>query len=102
MALAIAGEPTPVPKIEVWDGKPYEGKTLLVHTEQGFGDAIQFLRYFQGQRLLEDVGLWFVATSASCSRKRCSGEYRTRRARSPMPAADLQRPLSLPDLQNDP
>ena len=31
--------------IEVWDGKPYDGRTLLVHTEQGFGDAIQFLRY---------------------------------------------------------
>lgn len=37
--------PPRFPDVEVWDGKSYEGKTLLVHTEQGFGDAIQFLRY---------------------------------------------------------
>ena len=29
----------------VWDGSRIEGKTLLVHAEQGFGDAIQFARY---------------------------------------------------------
>jgi len=28
-----------------WDGSLMEGETLLVHEEQGFGDAIQFLRY---------------------------------------------------------
>lgn len=28
-----------------WDGQPLPGKTLLVHTEQGAGDAIQFIRY---------------------------------------------------------
>ncbi|EDY21855.1 TPR repeat-containing protein [Chthoniobacter flavus Ellin428] len=32
----------PVPP---WDGSRMEGETLLVHEEQGFGDAIQFLRY---------------------------------------------------------
>jgi len=31
--------------IPAWDGETLDGKTLLVHTEQGFGDAIQFLRY---------------------------------------------------------
>ena len=31
--------------IPAWDGEALDGKTLLVHTEQGFGDAIQFLRY---------------------------------------------------------
>lgn len=31
--------------IEAWGGQSFAGKTLLVHTEQGFGDAIQFLRY---------------------------------------------------------
>lgn len=31
--------------IDAWDGTPFRGRTLLVHTEQGFGDAIQFLRY---------------------------------------------------------
>jgi predicted O-linked N-acetylglucosamine transferase (SPINDLY family)/ADP-heptose:LPS heptosyltransferase len=28
-----------------WRGEPLAGKTILLHAEQGFGDAIQFLRY---------------------------------------------------------
>lgn len=28
-----------------WDGRPIPGKTLLVHTEQGAGDAVQFARF---------------------------------------------------------
>ncbi|MCP1243731.1 tetratricopeptide repeat protein [Acetobacter lambici] len=29
----------------VWDGKPFLGKTLLVHTEGGFGDMLHFVRF---------------------------------------------------------
>jgi Flp pilus assembly protein TadD len=29
----------------VWTGEPLDGRTLLVHAEQGFGDTIQFARY---------------------------------------------------------
>jgi hypothetical protein len=28
-----------------WDGRPLEGRTILLHAEQGFGDTIQFIRY---------------------------------------------------------
>jgi tetratricopeptide (TPR) repeat protein len=28
-----------------WDGRPLQGKTILLHAEQGFGDTIQFVRY---------------------------------------------------------
>lgn len=28
-----------------WDGAPLQGSTILLHAEQGFGDAIQFARY---------------------------------------------------------
>ena len=27
-----------------WDGRPLAGRTLLIHDEQGYGDALQFLR----------------------------------------------------------
>lgn len=41
----------------MWDGKPLNGKTILIHTEQGFGDTIQFMRYLpmvqaQGGRVI--------------------------------------------------
>ena len=29
----------------LWDGQPVQGRTILLHAEQGFGDAIQFVRY---------------------------------------------------------
>jgi tetratricopeptide (TPR) repeat protein len=29
----------------MWDGSALQGRTLLVHAEQGFGDTIQFARY---------------------------------------------------------
>lgn len=29
----------------LWDGAPLDGRTLLVHAEQGLGDTIQMLRY---------------------------------------------------------
>jgi len=28
-----------------WHGEPLEGRTILLHAEQGFGDTIQFMRY---------------------------------------------------------
>jgi len=29
----------------LWDGSPLAGRTILLHAEQGFGDAIQFARF---------------------------------------------------------
>ncbi len=29
----------------LWDGSNLEGRTILLHSEQGFGDTIQFIRY---------------------------------------------------------
>ena len=28
-----------------WEGEPLDGKTLFLHSEQGFGDAVQFIRF---------------------------------------------------------
>ncbi|HEV2220886.1 MAG TPA: tetratricopeptide repeat protein, partial [Casimicrobiaceae bacterium] len=37
----------------IWQGQDVCGKTVLLHAEQGFGDAIQFIRY---ARRLKDLG----------------------------------------------
>jgi tetratricopeptide (TPR) repeat protein len=29
----------------LWDGSPLNGRTILLHTEGGFGDTVQFIRY---------------------------------------------------------
>jgi tetratricopeptide (TPR) repeat protein len=29
----------------MWDGTPLQGKTIILHSEQGFGDTLQFCRY---------------------------------------------------------
>jgi tetratricopeptide (TPR) repeat protein len=29
----------------LWDGSPLEGRTILIHAEQGLGDTLQFIRY---------------------------------------------------------
>jgi hypothetical protein len=31
--------------VPLWDGSPLQGRTIVLHAEQGFGDAIQFVRY---------------------------------------------------------
>jgi len=41
----------------LWDGTPLNGKTILLYSEQGFGDQIQFIRYValvaqQGGRII--------------------------------------------------
>ena len=41
----------------MWNGSPLKGKTILIHTEQGIGDNIQFVRYLpmvqaQGGRVI--------------------------------------------------
>lgn len=33
-----------------WRGEPLAGKTLLLHSDQGFGDAVQFIRYAKAAR----------------------------------------------------
>jgi len=40
-------------KQPTWDGSPLQGKTILVYTEQGLGDSLQFVRYLP---LLKEKG----------------------------------------------
>jgi tetratricopeptide (TPR) repeat protein len=42
----LRGEPSPRACVQpVWDGRPLQGRTILVWAEQGFGDTLQFLRF---------------------------------------------------------
>ncbi len=81
----------------LWQGEPLSGKTLLIHSEQGFGDTFQFIRYlplvknlgakviFECQKPLLKLlttALWFDELIA---------------AGSPLPSHDFRCPLlSLP------
>ncbi|MDR3550139.1 MAG: tetratricopeptide repeat protein [Candidatus Babeliales bacterium] len=37
----------------LWDGSNIEGKTILIHAEQGLGDGFQFIRY---AKMIKDLG----------------------------------------------
>jgi len=80
----------------LWDGEPFDGRTLLLHTEQGIGDVLQFLRFLPmiverkggtGRIVLECHGplmsllAGFPGIDAMIERF------------APPPAADLQLPL---------
>ena len=82
----------------LWDGSNFQGKTLLVYTEQGLGDSIQFIRYIPlvknlGGRVIVECnqpGLKLLFTTVSeIDELFVEGEK--------LPAFDLQIPLmSLP------
>ena len=80
-----------------WDGAPLDGRTLLVHAEQGLGDTIQFMRYLP--RLTEDnagVSFWCQGVLA----RLLTGQTdRLTIVTEPPPRTDLHAPLlSLPHL----
>lgn len=41
----LTPRPTNIPGPPAWRGEPLEGRTILLHAEQGIGDTIQFVRY---------------------------------------------------------
>jgi tetratricopeptide (TPR) repeat protein len=44
-----------------WDGSPLEGKTLLIHAEQGLGDTFQFIRYVREVKEQYNCSIIFAA-----------------------------------------
>jgi len=81
-----------------WDGKPFFGKTLLVHNEQGAGDGIQFLRFLpavaaMGGRLVVEC----PASLYRLFRESLPDEIQLVRCQESLPDFDLYCPLmSLP------
>jgi tetratricopeptide (TPR) repeat protein len=80
-----------------WGGEPLDGRTLLVYAEQGFGDALQFVRYAplvrqRGGRVVVECHAGLVKLL-----KTCPGVDQVVVDGQPLPAFDLQLPLlSLP------
>jgi tetratricopeptide (TPR) repeat protein len=76
-----------------WHGEPLDGRVLLLYSDQGFGDAIQFCRYVpalaQGGNVVLEVPTWLTRLMASLD---ASGTIVARDAM--LPAYDVQCPLS--------
>jgi tetratricopeptide (TPR) repeat protein len=80
-----------------WDGRPLEGRTILLYTEQGFGDALQFMRYLP--LVAERGGRIIVECQAELQRilQTIAGKWQVVARGQPLPAFDLHCPLlSLP------
>lgn len=84
-----------------WQGEDLEGRTLLVHAEQGLGDSLQFVRYLPFLREL-DGDVVFACPSRLISLLRNFAGDIGIVASDNKPSHDLQTPLlSLPRLFND-
>ena len=99
MALEVPGESPALLPPTALDGSPLQGRVILLHAEQGLGDALQFIRYAApgpGPRRPGDRGLGGSARPAP-------GELPGHRPRGgvgdPLPHFDVYAPLlSLPRL----
>ena len=91
-----------------WDGGPFDGKTLLVHFEQGLGDTFMFVRYATRVKALGGRVLLEVQPALADVVATCPGVDAVVPHGSSIPAFDLHIPLlSLPwlfgtDLQSIP
>ncbi|MGJ3254666.1 MAG: tetratricopeptide repeat protein [Elainellaceae cyanobacterium] len=77
----------------VWDGSDLTGKTILLHTEQGFGDTIQFIRY---AALVADRGGTVIVecrTPLARLLKTASGVHQVVSRTSSPPDFDVHAPL---------
>lgn len=83
----------------MWDGKPLAGRSILLHAEQGFGDAVQFSRY--ASRIGKGGGRVILEVPPELKRllSTVDGVDEIVAMGDPLPPFDLQAPLmSLPFL----
>lgn len=84
-----------------WDGARFDGKTLLVQSEQGSGDTLQFARYLPEVKARGGRVLFYCQPSLCGLLKGIDGadDIVARVPGKPPPAADVQVPLmDLPPL----
>ena len=86
------------PLAPLWDRSPLGGRTLLVHSEQGLGDTLQFMRYV---RVVESYrGNVIVAVQPALLPLLAESGFKGLVSRNdPLPRCDVHMPLlSLPGL----
>jgi len=82
-----------------WTGEPLDGKTLLIHREQGLGDNIQFARYASLAAARGAHVVMLTYPSLAGLFRTLPGVAEVVADGQPLPAFDLQAPiLSLPHL----
>ncbi|WP_167525407.1 tetratricopeptide repeat protein [Roseomonas genomospecies 6] len=89
----------PVPKApgRLWTGEPLDGRTILLHAEQGHGDALHFMRY--APLVAQRGGRVRLAVHSALRRlaERMPGLLSVHNLHDPLPVTDLHCPLmSLP------
>ncbi|MEE8662565.1 MAG: tetratricopeptide repeat-containing glycosyltransferase family protein [Acetobacter sp.] len=81
----------------LWDGKPFTGKTLLIHTEGGFGDVLQFARFLPQVKTLGGQLILRIRPELRDLLVRMQVADAVLVEEDPIPAHDFQIPiLSLP------
>jgi len=77
----------------LWDGSDLSGKTILLYSEQGYGDAIQFIRYLP--RVTERDGRVVLESLAGLTPlfRELSGVEQMISWGEPLPAFDVRCPL---------
>ena len=95
--LRCPGFAPPILPKPCWDGSPLDGRSILLYTEQGFGDAFQFARF--AKPVQDRGGVVTLAAPASLHPllSTCPGVDRLVPRDQPLPDFDVHCPLmSLP------
>jgi tetratricopeptide (TPR) repeat protein len=80
-----------------WNGEPFQGRTLLVHYEQGFGDTIMLARFLPQVKARGGRVLLLVQPQLADLMTTCQGVDQIISQGEPLPSFDLQVSLySLP------
>jgi hypothetical protein len=76
-----------------WDGSPLAGKTILLHSEQGLGDTLQFVRYAPFVKAQGATVVLACAAPLIPLLSRCPGIDRVVARDGEMPPCDTHSPL---------